>query len=354
MPTIRQRKGRLGGVTYHVQVRLTGAPARTRSFDRLADAQDWARKQEAEALVERRRHTGPKTLGDAIERFTTSVLPSRTEATRETQARLLGWWYGHHGGTRLCDLTPELLSRIRDEHRDRASGPTANRYMRMLSVVLEACRREWGWMHEENPVRRVKLYPEHAGVLRYLEAHEVRALLAAAKARNAVLHAMVLVAAYTGMRRGEILGLRWPEVDLARAVIRLPRTKSHHARGVPLAAEVVELLRAWPHRIGSELVFPAADGERYREVHGGRDLWLQVVAAAGIRQPLRFHDLRHTFASHAAMAGATTRELQDLLGHSSPAMASRYAHLSPAHVAGISALVAERLRSGDASIEVAK
>jgi len=135
-----------------------------------------------------------------------------------------------------------------------------------------------------------------------------------------------LLALYTGMRQGELLGLTWDRVDRARGVVLLERTKSGRRREVPLNGPADAILaRRTPETPGDGLVFDT------RSWYTFRGHWEASVTAAGL-EDFRFHDLRHTFASWAIQRGATLPELKDLLGHSSLAMVMRYAHLSPEHL----------------------
>jgi len=126
------------------------------------------------------------------------------------------------------------------------------------------------------------------------------------------------------MRQGEILGLRWPDVDLSRGWILLHETKSGDRRGVPLRGAARESLEKWAkvRRLDTDKVFP---------LKSIRTAWLRSVAEAGL-QDFRFHDLRHSAASYMAMNGASATEIAALLGHKTLQMVRRYAHLSDEHL----------------------
>ena len=131
----------------------------------------------------------------------------------------------------------------------------------------------------------------------------------------------------TGARVGEILSLRWSDVDLAAGALRLPDSKSGR-KTVLLPAPAVEILQVWPRFVGSPFVFPG-------EGHGVRkgqhrvslaDPWAWVRRRARLAD-VRLHDLRHSFASVAVSHGETLPVIGALLGHSQPATTQRYAHL---------------------------
>lgn len=156
------------------------------------------------------------------------------------------------------------------------------------------------------------------------------------------LHDLVAVAVHTGLRLGELQGLCRDAVDLERRVITVRRivcprtrklleqTKSKRIREVPMNALVARVLESRRGLGALELVF----GPPPRHSNYAVKALRRVAKRAGVR-PIRFHDLRHTFASHMAMAGIDMQTLRVLLGHSDFAMTMRYAHLHPSHLKGV-------------------
>lgn len=142
---------------------------------------------------------------------------------------------------------------------------------------------------------------------------------------------LVLLAMNTGMRRGELFGIAWDNVNLPRALLTIPAgiAKSRRARHIPLNAEAVDVLARWKAQHGGHkakgLVFPSAEGGRMNNVNKS---WAAVTTAAELPD-FRFHDLRHHFASKLVMAGVDLNTVRELLGHADIAMTLRYAHLAP-------------------------
>jgi integrase len=134
----------------------------------------------------------------------------------------------------------------------------------------------------------------------------------------------------------------WAQIDLSRATLGLEETKNGSRRTLHLVAPVLELLRerAKVRRIDTGLLFPSRVNPR--QPVDLRQPWEKALKRAGI-EGFHWHDLRHTFASYAAMNGATLPELAALLGHKTLAMVQRYAHLSPAHTAKIAERVAAQM-----------
>ncbi len=152
------------------------------------------------------------------------------------------------------------------------------------------------------------------------------------------------LAAYTGMRAGEIAGLEWADVDFERRLITVQRsfegpTKSDCVRYVPILTPLLGVLREWRLRHPGRLVFTNRDGAMHRE--SGRifqEVLHRVLEAAGFpkvprngkeRPYIRFHDLRHTFASHWVAKGGDLFKLQKILGHRSITMTQRTPTLRP-------------------------
>ncbi|MFH1723132.1 MAG: site-specific integrase [Elusimicrobiota bacterium] len=190
----------------------------------------------------------------------------------------------------------------------------------MIRSVFNRARM-WGDFYGENPALGVKADREPAHRLRYLSRDEMDRLLRAAHPR---LRPVLLCALLTGMRRGEILGLDWENVDLERGLIYVLKSKSGKPREIPIAGKLRDVLAELiPRASGSVFGFPYITLRR---------LFARALREAGIHS-FRFHDLRHTFASHFIMRTNDLPTLQALLGHSTPAMTRRYAHLSRGHLA---------------------
>ena len=158
-------------------------------------------------------------------------------------------------------------------------------------------------------------------------------MLAACKeSKNPVLYAIVVLAITTGMRKSEILGLRWCDIDLERSRCMLHETKNGERRSVPLVGHAKELVSALAKKSRArEFVFPSPKRERYYDL---KIAWEGAIKRAGIAN-FRFHDLRHCTASYLAMNGATSHEIAEVLGHKSLDMVKRYAHLCDSHVTSI-------------------
>ncbi len=211
-------------------------------------------------------------------------------------------------------------------------------------------------LHGENPAKdvRVAKRPSSDEGWTYLTADEVERVLHGARIPAAARY-LYTVAIYTGLRQGEMWGLHWSDVHLDEAqpkvVVRHSHrgpTKNGKVRHVPLLEPARAALAAWKGECptsGDGLVFPTVTGLRRRKSDdaGWRDRRIakNVVepghkTLAGIARRVRFHDLRHTCASHLVMGtwGRAWRieEVSAFLGHSDISVTQRYAHLSPEHL----------------------
>jgi len=288
---------------------------------------DWSREDAEKALAERTLKTEtPRptvtstTFAQAVERYLAAKVRKRTLTEDE---RLLGHLKEHFGeDTALAQITASRISEYKDHRLAAVSGATVNRALALLRHLLRLAHEEWEVL---DAVPRIRLEKESEGRLRWLTPEDATRLLRVCRdSRNTDLLDLVEFALFTGMRRGEVLGLAWERVDRARGVVLLDITKNSRRREVPLNSRADAVLA----RRGSKstgLVFGVLRWNHFRTA------WDLAVERAKLVD-FHFHDLRHTFASWAVQRGATLQEVKDLLGHSSLAMVMRYAHLSPEHL----------------------
>ena len=225
-------------------------------------------------------------------------------------------------GMRLKELTPMRISEYKERRRkDGATEATLAKELQLLRNALNIAMREWEWI-ETTPFLKVKIEVPKNAIERYLTPAEEEALL---KACPDWLKDIVLFAINTGMRRGEILSLRWPQVDLERKVVTLLKTKNKEKRSVPVNAKVYELLKGKvTKRSNSGLVFPSGTKNEI-DPHNLERAFRAAREKAGLLD-VRFHDLRHTAGSRMAQAGVDIYTISKILGHKTLTMTMRYAH----------------------------
>ena len=225
-------------------------------------------------------------------------------------------------GKYLSEITPQLIERYKSKRIKEVSPATVNRELTTLKCMFNKAIL-WNEF-DDNPVRKVEMLKENNIRLRYLEKEEVKSLLEACAPH---LKPIVTIAIYTGMRRGEIFGLKWQNIDIQHDVIYLLDTKNGERREVLLNETAKKALIAIPKHPESSYVFCNKNGQPYTSV---KKSFHSALKKCGIIN-FRFHDLRHTFASQLIMAGVDLKTVQELLGHKSIEMTMRYSHLSPSH-----------------------
>jgi integrase len=201
---------------------------------------------------------------------------------------------------------------------------------------------EWGMM-EKNPFDKFRepiLFKEDENRVRYLTEDEIKRLFAVLGEERPkdkkhpeekikpyqYLENIVRAALLTGLRRGDILNLKWDDVDLGRGVLFFNEQKKRSRRRIKiLNSDMIDLLKSIP-RGKNETIFNGPDGKTLRDI---KRSFRTALKRAGIKD-FHFHDLRrHTSASYMVMRGASLKAVQEHLGHTSLTMTQRYAHLSP-------------------------
>jgi integrase len=329
-----------------VEIRVRGHRPIYNTFHSKTEASRWAKSVEDDlkkgrltTLIEAEKHT----LKDAIVRYNRDHLDALSkDAYRADRSAHLKWWQQRIGHMTLATLSPADISDARQGLLQTVSGATSNRYLAALSAVLNLASGEWGWM-ERNPAGGVSRKKETRGRVRFLSEDERRRLLAAcADDSEPRLYPLVLFALTTGARQGELLGLKWADVDLVNLRAVLHETKNTDRRVIHFPGESGEVLRNLARTVHiSGYVFA---GPRTKIGIPPKMLlgaWARAVKAAGL-EDFRFHDLRHSAASYMAMSGASLPELAAFLGHRTLEMVRRYAHLTEGHQASVVERMAEK------------
>jgi len=240
---------------------------------------------------------------------------------RDDQYRLDANMIPFFRSSSLHEISPHKIEQYK-AHR-LSSGVTRSTVNRELTILKKMFNLavDWG-LAQSNPVTKVKLFSENDTQKERILAYDEEASLLAESPDY--LTPILIVALNTGMRRGEILNLRWDQVDLGQRQIAVKKTKSGKDRIIPINSQLLAVLSLLgPPRGKSGLVFPnPATGKPYTDVKKSFKL---ACKRAGI-EGFRFHDLRHTFASRLVEAGVDIVTVRDLLGHFSVRVTQRYIH----------------------------
>ena len=302
MATIRNR-----GIKWEAQIRRKGHRTISRSFDTKTDAKTWARQIEVGLelgnleLPERSR-TEIK-LGDLVERYLAEVTTDKRG--REPEEYRLRRFLSHPiCSKRVSELKTEDFAAHRD-HRLRQVAPSSvKRELAVIQHMIEVARLEWGISMRDNPLANLRLNVPNDQRERRLQPGELERILSAASAtRTKHLSEIILFAIETGMRRGEIVSIRWRDVDLQRRSVRLTQTKNGHPRAIPLSKAAMGLLTVQNGScdVAEVRVFPITGNAL-------RLAWERVKHRAGV-EDLRFHDLRHEAISQFFEKGLSVPEV---------------------------------------------
>jgi integrase len=334
---------------------------------------------EMEQKAERQRHgleprpapDGGGTLDALLEWWLKTYskgTPSHTRNESAVRVHLIG---SSLGKLRLADVTSGKIEVFLQSKVGELSPQSINHVRRFLMTAFNKARETERWQGD-NPASRVRRRKVPKRAPDYLRAHEVPALLAVMAPEWRSLYATAI---YTGLRKGELLGLRKVDVDLEAQLLTVAvsyereTTKGGHTDVIPIADECVPYLRRAIEASPSELVFPRPDGTMYREDIKLEDKLRRAMGRAGLVssyvpvcrkkgckhvetapdanlrhcpthgtklwpkaqvRKIRFHDLRHTTASLLMMAGANPAAVQRILRHSDPRITTEvYGHLAP-------------------------
>jgi integrase len=223
------------------------------------------------------------------------------------------------GKCRLSDIKPFQVEEYKIDRVNKVKPATVNREVALFKRVLNIAV-EWEII-SQNPIADIKMFKEPQVCLRYLTDNEADRLVSVCPIP---FKWIVMTALHTGMRRGEILNLKWRQVYQQEQYLAVEETKNTEVRYIPMNQTMRQMFQIIPKI--SEYVFVQKNGQPYSWI--GR-VWKNVKQKSKVS--CRFHDLRHTYASHLVMNGVDLTTVKELLGHKSLTMVDRYTHLSIDH-----------------------
>ncbi len=320
MATFRKRNN-----LWQVQVRNRNYGSISKSFHRKPDAQKWALKQEA--LMQSGRWSKTKEpqclLSDLITKYRDEVTPSKRNHQREI-TRLNRLLTESIMQLRLSEVTPPKVAAFRDQRLP--AGPRATEYdLVLLRHAWNIANKEWGWALGPNPMEKIRFPKTNPARERRLMPGEFERLREAASEMSCwYLWPVVELAIETAMRKGELLSLKWCNIDFEKSVALLPQTKNGAPRWVPFTERALEIVSSLEQT--SEVVFPVGpDALR----HG----WDRLCQRAEI-EGLRFHDLRHEAISRLFELNLTVPEVAFISGHKTPTQLFKYVHVDVQRLKG--------------------
>ncbi len=287
-----------------------------------------------------------RTFEELRERYMTDyAIPNKAPRTvmkdTDTFNQLAKYFAGHV----LSEITPQAIAGYKKYRREMGiKVSTLAKELELLRATLNVAVREWEWM-DVNPFTKVRIEQPRDNNYRWLTIDEEDALVSKCADR---IKGIVIFALNTGMRQDEILSLKWQDVDMVRKTLIVVKSKNGEQRTLPLNKAAMNiLLSKGKIRHISGMVFPSQAGTKInpgnlrRAFNSARD-------KSGIDH-VRFHDLRHTFATRLVQAGVDLYAVKELLGHKSIKMTMRYAHHYPESLRyGVDIL--DKIKAGDASV----
>lgn len=259
---------------------------------------------------------------DAVVRY---LNETKHKASQISDIYHLRWLDKYLSGIELQAIKRDMLDKIAAaKHAEGVENSTVNRVMEVVRIILRKACNEWEWTDR---VPAVRMLPEPIKRVRWLTRDEADRLIAALPSH---LADMAHFSLETGLRRSNVTGLQWSQVDLVRksAWIHPDQAKARKAIPVPLSDAAVAILSK---QVGKHLlnVF-TFNGNTVHQVN--TKAWHKTLKRVGIEN-FRWHDLRHTWASWHIQDGTPMHVLQELGGWAKPDMVQKYAHLSSEHLA---------------------
>ncbi len=327
MASIRKRLSK-----WQAQVRRKGFPAQIKSFAKREDAVRWARQQELSldlGAIDQSSKFKDVTLATLLDRYQSEITPTKRSCISQTfHIRQIK----RHFISKIpvLKIKSEQIARFRDDRLSEVSQATVRKELILLGCIFGLAIREWGFDRLDNPVRIVKKPPNGRARDRRLCADEMARFLAVLQqSRNPIFTAVVLFAKETGMRRSEILSLRWGGVNLSDKTAFLPITKNGLSRRVPLSPMAIEII----DKIKPKNIKDCTNNLIFMIEANAVQLGFERIRRRANIANFRFHDLRHEAISRFFEIGLSIAEVSMISGHKDPRMLFRYTHLKPENIA---------------------
>jgi integrase len=270
-------------------------------------------------------------LGTLFEKYLAYCEQNNRPSTYQKKRYLVRHILDFFGDVPLTSVTRERVEAFTATRRRKLGPAAVNRELATLKHALNLAV-EWDYL-EVSPAARVKKFKEPPGRVRYLSRDEAARLV---ESCSEELRPIVVAALHTGLRLSEILALEWRHVDMKRRQLRVVDSKNNETRVVPMNDVLYNTVASLGRRDGE--IFLSRYNRPYRSVKSG----FEAARKRAKIDDFTFHDLRHTFASWLAMEGVPTSTIGKLLGHRTPQMTMRYAHLAPEYLADVVGLLVQK------------
>jgi len=321
-----QKINRSKGVVYRALIRKKGFKPITKVFTTKRLAVQFASRVESsneELLAYGRVNKSKVSFEELVENYLSQEYQGKD---LQKQSARTGFWVKSIKVVRASDITISDVREAMLKLPKGLSNATVNRYKSAASVVFNyGCRH---YNLTSNPVQLISSLPEDNHRVRYLTSSERIALFRACKEANwPKLYLLVLAAITTGARRGELLSLRWNDIDFERQTAYVQTTKNGQPKVLPLTDDVIKELTKFRQQ-DSSLIFNSEI--KPHKAFCFNKQWKKALKTAEV-EDFAFHCLRRTCASYLAQSGASLLEIAEVLGHKQISVTKRYAHLCIDH-----------------------
>jgi len=270
-----------------------------------------------------------KTFKELAQRYMKEETIKKTPSSQRRDETSLKVLLPFFGEKLLTQISPSMINDYKLMRKAKGRKPaTINREIALAKRMFNVAVRVWGWIGD-NPFLRVPMETVHNERTRFLTDTEFQALI---DASDDWLKPLIIVAAFTGLRKTNLLELEWKQVDFSNEWITALHTKNHQPYTVPMIKAVKDTLKELSkiRFIGSPYVFTNSDGTRVKETKLQKH-FRQACKKAGIEN-LRWHDLRHCFGSWLRQQGTDVYTIRELMGHKDLRSTLRYSHLSASNL----------------------
>jgi integrase len=328
------------GSTYRARVIRRGYPTQSKTFSTKVEAVKWARNIETkidEGLVEPNSVRSKRILDESMPFSDAATQYIETHSIHKKNSKsetgifkiLIKRWHDKTiyqvDKTEVLSLRNELVSLGR-------SGDTINHYFNAISKLYQMLTDELS-INIPNPIKAIKrMPPSKSRNVRLNGDNEIIFIKYCRQSNNSTLPYIIEMAIETGMRQGELMNIKWSDIDLDYRRINLHKTKNGKSRQVPLTLKAVEIItKLQPNIQKNERVFPCSTSALRKGFQRAKQKAKAAWDKPGKNpfEDLRFHDLRHEALSRLSDAGLNVIELAHIAGHSSLAMTQKYVH--PSH-----------------------
>lgn len=323
MATIAKR----GNYQWQAKVRRRGYPTQSKTFDTKRDAERWASVVESEmarSVFIDRSLSESTTFAQVIESYILNVAPthkggdaeiSRLHRFVRDEQRLAGQF--------MATLKTYDFEDYRDRRTNVVAAGTVKRELNLLHSVIETIRKNYGMI--ENPISDVRRPRVQDSRDTRLQPGEEQKLMAALdNCRNPWVKPAVILALETAMRRGELLSLRWENIDLISRAAKLTETKNGQAREVPLSPRAIEALQTVPRAMDGRVLATSPEGLKNA---------FERARKRAVMEHFNFHDLRHEATSRLFERGWNVMEVAAVTGHKDLQSLKRYTNLRASDLA---------------------